>query len=793
MKKLKLITLFLLCGLVLIHCRKDEITTEKDSTPTGVTNNVAFQIILASESGQAISNAEVLINSDVYTSDQNGIIETNKYDIPFAGLKCEVLAAGYVPIQKRFYGAENSTNVERIILVKTISKTIGTGETGEIDGEGLLELPTSLISEDGSAYEGPVRVSNKYLDPDELGFLSSAPGNLLAINTNNEYQQLASFGMYMIELRDLEGNDLTIPEGSFATITFPIADVHKDLAIDEIPLWYFDEEKGVWIEDGIATRSSEDSFEAKVSHFTWWNCDLPYDFVEVCFVFLDNEGEPTPGLEVEFKKDGATFGYAITDENGMILGKVPVGGNIDIIYYLNEEVSGSASVGPIDENNRKIFVDLDIEFNYISGQAIDCDGMPVSDGYGYYYIGDKINTVDISENGEFKYLSPKIAHSLILNDRATNKLATIEITENDQQTDLELSDIIVCDQSNLTMVSGYVLMDTDSDKIGDTPYEGARLIVRKFPLLGDSEVITDENGFYSSYISAGHRYVIFPLPENISVLAAGDESPEGNIQDEEYKIGQSSINTIGIIGEEETDNNFLIVPDGEGVITGSAFGDFDQNETYDSPLEWARIYLDRLNVPINSDYFGLDTTFVNSDGTFSFNSPAGLSYVSMYLSTFMSLSFYGDSTPDPDGGDSNLQRIEVFLQNNESDGDNNFLYMYSEKRSLLVRVMEDIDGDEVGDFPLASIPIQIGLRTGSGNVIKETDQFGIRRLFTDQSSSEKMEMTVTWISDTYEVIKIIDTSPDGDPLIIDGDMSKMEIDLEVGEWDAGNIFVVRKK
>ena len=51
-------------------------------------------------------------------------------------------------------------------------------------------------------------VQSNYFDPGKKDFLLEAPGNMLALNTENEIITLASMGMYRIELFSESGEVL---------------------------------------------------------------------------------------------------------------------------------------------------------------------------------------------------------------------------------------------------------------------------------------------------------------------------------------------------------------------------------------------------------------------------------------------------------------------------------------------------------------------------------------------------------------------------------------------------------
>ena len=776
--------------LLMTGCRKDEITITSDEELLPGTENVTFQFLIINASGMPIEDSQILINSDAYQTDKNGVAITKPYDIPSLGLRSEIFATGFISIVKLIGGANNSKKQEKVILIKSITTIISTGSIGEIDGGGFLTLPSNLILSDGSVYTGDVFVKNGYLNPDRRGFLLSAPGNMVAINTANEYQQLASLGMYMIELYDADGNELKIPEGSTATIYFPISDQHKDITESEIPLWYFEEDSGLWIEDGKA-KVVENMMIAEVSHFTWWNCDLPYNFIETCMAFLSNEGDVIPGLDVKFSIGGVTFGHAITDANGFIQAKVPVDVKFDLKFCLDGEEVGSQTTGPYEDNGRKIYVNTSISFLSISGIAINCDGLPLSNGYAFFEGNDGLVIVPLSADGSFKYASTGNDHILQFFDIDTGIFIDMMILGSIQVEDIDLEEIKVCGQEIPTAVSGYVLLDSDGDNIGDTPLENASISL--FNTLHETEsfTTTDENGYYEVILLPEILYTLEYVTDGSFVgISAGDKSPDEDVPDEGFLYGLKGYVEV-VIDEHDSNNDFVVIPVGQGTISGIVMGDQDDDGFSTFPLEWS--------VLINNCCDGkVDTILINSDGSYSIAVPAGYSYINSYISQFMFSNVSWDETPDPEGGfddSGSSHKINVVVQDGEIDADNNYKHSYSKVRAIICRVLEDTNFDGVGDVPVENIKVNLYNR-GSGIIgfSNNTDQFGVFRNFTQSDNeTETLEKTLELETSEYEIIDIIDTSQDGDPLILDGNITKMEIDIAPGEWDSGNIFVVRKK
>lgn len=63
-------------------------------------------------------------------------------------------------------------------------------------------------------------------------------------------------------------------------MTFPIPETMRDNPPPTIPLWYFDDESGLWVEEGIATLQG-DVYVGEVGHFSWHNLDVPAERVSI--------------------------------------------------------------------------------------------------------------------------------------------------------------------------------------------------------------------------------------------------------------------------------------------------------------------------------------------------------------------------------------------------------------------------------------------------------------------------------------------------------------------------------
>lgn len=143
----------------------------------------------------------------------------------------------------------------------------------EANGATVTIPKSSLVKNDGSDYNGTVDIAVVYLSPaDSPAMEPLMPGaDLMAIANDGDTVPLISYGMVNVEMTDEDGNPLQLKEGCEANLKYPASKGFSSR--DTIPLWYFNEESGLWVEEGYSTRQG-DNYVGSVKHFTWWNCDI---------------------------------------------------------------------------------------------------------------------------------------------------------------------------------------------------------------------------------------------------------------------------------------------------------------------------------------------------------------------------------------------------------------------------------------------------------------------------------------------------------------------------------------
>jgi hypothetical protein len=260
-------------------------------------------------SGAGLNNASVQIGSNTIniSTDASGNFsagDVGEDEVGFDGLNnfisVEASAVGFATGNAKIIlePGVDTYNVE-IALIPTSDEiteeddiTAGVEITDDGEAVGEITIPGAAFPDGVTQITGSVT----YLDPttDDLGAFPG--GDFLALPegadpNEDDIVSLESLGVMEFDLVDQDGNPITeLADGETATVCMTIPD--SLLATvengEEIPLWYYDAEQGLWIEEGSGivdlTGPNAPQMCGEVSHFTWWNYDRPIN-THSCFKF----------------------------------------------------------------------------------------------------------------------------------------------------------------------------------------------------------------------------------------------------------------------------------------------------------------------------------------------------------------------------------------------------------------------------------------------------------------------------------------------------------------------------
>ncbi len=342
----RFVVYFLLFAFCLVSgsCKKDHSpgggnpnTGEDPLKPAAdITTTLIVQVV--DENGHALNGVNISAHGESGTTSQAGTYEFINISVP--GNRCVVLAEkdGYFEATRAETPAvKGNTQMRLVMMSKTTTHIISAAAGGKaaLANGSEVQLPANaLVDASGDPYAGAVNMCVRYLDPSKPDFGMLVPGgDMLAQRTDESTSILYSYGILRVKLTGNSGEDLQVAPGKSATIVMDIPDKQLATAPSTIPLWYFNEEKGIWIEEGTAAKQG-DKYIGTVRHFTDWNCDAPQDAATIIGTLVDCNGDPTWG-HIEFGQVGEDVGSTTdSDESdGKFRQRVPANISLTVVVY----------------------------------------------------------------------------------------------------------------------------------------------------------------------------------------------------------------------------------------------------------------------------------------------------------------------------------------------------------------------------------------------------------------------------------------------------------------------------
>ena len=411
--------------LFLISCQKeikDNIGTNPGPTPVpaDLTTRVTTAVVsgfVTDENNDPISGASVKVGTVASTTtDEFGYFEVRNAEVIKNAAVVTVSQPGYFKGIKTFIGEQGKSAFFRIKLIpKANAGTVSGSSGGDVTlANGLkISFPANGVMVDGSGapYSGTVNVAAYWIDPTGADLPLEMPGDLRALNTNNELRVLRTYGMAAVELTGSSGELLQVATGKKATITMPVPSSLLASAPSSIPLWHMDETKGLWVEEGSATKTGN-AFVGEVSHFSFWNCDLPSVYVQINLTVVDGNNNPVPNSWVRITSQNvfpgiATFG--ITDSSGYVSGAVPANDQLEVDIYSNLQCGSSAYTQQVSTGTSNVSLgnivlgNSNIPVSNINGTVTNCSNAPVSNGCVLMMLNNNYYRSNLNSNGSFSF------------------------------------------------------------------------------------------------------------------------------------------------------------------------------------------------------------------------------------------------------------------------------------------------------------------------------------------------------------------------------------------------------
>jgi hypothetical protein len=397
--------LLMLTLSVFFSCQKDISIQDGGPvvTPPDLSTKISSSVsgFVTDENDAAVMGASVQFGSSTITTDKYGYFQAKNVQVVKEAAVVTVNKTGYFKGIKTYIAKEGKAAFFRIKLMpKTIAGNVNAASGGTVTlSNGLsIKLPAGGIvnAASNAVYTGTVNVAAYWINPTAADLNRIMPGDLRGINTEGSIKILQTFGMAAVELTGSAGELLQIVNGQKATLTLPIPSSLSASAPATIPLWYFDEAKGLWKQEGSATKTGN-TYVGEVGHFSFWNCDYPTSYVYFDCTLKNTAGNPIPYALAKITIAGTNnSAYGYTDSLGYVGGVVPANANLVLDVYGDfnctttpvytqafTTTNVNISLGVITISNANYFATL-------SGTVTNCTNTPVTNGYimvheGYFY------------------------------------------------------------------------------------------------------------------------------------------------------------------------------------------------------------------------------------------------------------------------------------------------------------------------------------------------------------------------------------------------------------------------
>jgi hypothetical protein len=319
MRRSLLLVAVLAAALVIyVGCGKDSSTGPDDGNGTDPTGSLSGVV----QSGSRFPLEGVTVTASGVSGQTNESGWFLLSGVPTGNVVVQMAKAGYLSTSRGAAVWENqTTHIGDVAVLPADTETIDSAVGGTVatdDGDGSASFgPDSFVTAGGAPYSGNVEVEIAAMLPDDADFFDAFPGEFEGIREDGSVVPFQSYGFMGVNLYGDSREPLDLAQGETAELTIRIAEPFARTAPDTIPLWHFDEDDGVWREEGYAVKVGSE-YVGEVSHLTIWNWDVP--LVDVCMIngsVESNFGLPVANARVISQGVDVTYrDEAYTDSNG---------------------------------------------------------------------------------------------------------------------------------------------------------------------------------------------------------------------------------------------------------------------------------------------------------------------------------------------------------------------------------------------------------------------------------------------------------------------------------------------
>ena len=392
--KLKNIAFACLLGMSLAGCGSDSDSETKPVNEEAMLQKNVSALILSSN-GNALAAAEIVIAGQTFKTDGLGKAAFT-VQIPKSATHVVVVVKkdGFISQSLRIEAGQLeqlSANLLNVKQTVSIAKIEEAQVIQSVYQNAQITIPeNAFVLPNGQPATGAVTVAFTPWDITAAD-LNAMPANGVARDAQGNIVNLISAGMITATFTNAAGQKLQLAAGKTADIQMdlPVASINnqKLLVGSSIPMWHFDEAKGLWIEEGmgqvVASLSSTTGLavHATVSHFSTWNWDFKFENAGSVFVQCQSASVAVPchiTAKVKLKDGSALTKVNSISAQGTTIINMPSEGSID---WTAKDITGTLIGEKTSGTSGNVIIDLGapttknfVKCELANGTAVACSG-----------------------------------------------------------------------------------------------------------------------------------------------------------------------------------------------------------------------------------------------------------------------------------------------------------------------------------------------------------------------------------------------------------------------------------
>jgi len=207
--------------------------------------------------------------------------------------------------------------LNKVMVPSGAAQTLDTAVGGTLVQDGFK----ATFSPESLSVTGTVEVIISPIDVSTDAILAF-PGDFTGIAANGEKEKLETYSLMDISIRK-NGKKVNLKPGTTASLEFLLPANTPLEAGAVVPLWFYDEQRGSWREEGAGVVDVSTAYPSRlavfgtVSHFSWWNVDIPMSTTCLTGFVYNANGNPVQGASVYATGvDYSNLSISVTDATG---------------------------------------------------------------------------------------------------------------------------------------------------------------------------------------------------------------------------------------------------------------------------------------------------------------------------------------------------------------------------------------------------------------------------------------------------------------------------------------------